>query len=134
MPVCDAAAALPTSDAPIFSTSTGLPAARASASAARKRVASPHASRQHAITRVSGSRAIHAITSATSMSASFPVAAQQPEPDAGVAGERQQVRAHRTALHRDADAARRRGAGLERDLERPVAPLADVHHPDAVRP
>src|SRR5512134_3987027 len=103
MPVCEAAAAFPTSDAPIFSTSTGLAAARACASAARNRDASPQASRQQMITRVAGSRAIHAITSATSMSASFP------------------------------DAARRRGAGFQRDLERPVAPRRHVHDADAVR-
>ena len=102
-----------------------FPAARASPSAARKRSAWPHASRQHAITRVSESRAIHAITSPISTSASFPVGDPSRQADAGVPREDQQVRAHCAALHRHADPARGRRAAFQRQRERPVAAIAE---------
>ncbi|MNS89253.1 hypothetical protein D3C72_1232590 [compost metagenome] len=79
-PVCEAAACWPFSVEPIFNTMTGLPRWRARRSALISLVASRQVSMQHRMMCVSGSSASAAMPSATSTSASLPVAMKRLTP------------------------------------------------------
>lgn len=79
-PVCEAAAAWPFSVEPIFSTMTGLPCSRARRRASISLPACRQVSMQHRMMRVAGSSARAAMPSATSTSASFPVAMKRLTP------------------------------------------------------
>ena len=79
-PVCDAAAACPAVVAPILSITTGLRSRRAMSSAAVSLPASRQVSMQHKMRRVAGSCASAAMPSATSTSASLPVAMKRLTP------------------------------------------------------
>jgi hypothetical protein len=79
-PVWEAAACWPFSVEPIFNTMTGLPSSRARCRALISLAASRQVSMQHKMMRVSGSSASAAIPSATSTSASLPVAMKRLTP------------------------------------------------------